>query len=67
MIDITVNSKKHSVQENISVVTLLEDLIVSSDGIAIAINQEIISREDWQTTTVKNSDTILIIQATQGG
>lgn len=67
MIDITVNSKKHSVQENTSVVTLLEELIVSSDGIAIAINQEIISREDWQITTVKNNDTILIIQATQGG
>lgn len=65
--NITVNNKSHFLQENTVLSKLLEILTISSDGIAVAINEEVIPKEDWKTTNLENNDTILIIQATQGG
>lgn len=36
-------------------------------GIAVAVNEEIIPRQDWEKYQVQNNDNILIITATQGG
>jgi sulfur carrier protein len=36
-------------------------------GIAIAINNKIISRANWQDCIVKPNDKIIMIRATQGG
>lgn len=67
MIHITVNSKTHFLQENTVVAMLIEMLSISFDGIAVAVNQEIVPKENWETTVLKNNDNVLIIQATQGG
>lgn len=67
MINITVNNSVHSLQKNTALETLLEIINVSTNGIAVAINQEVVPKENWATTTLKDNDNILIIQATQGG
>lgn len=36
-------------------------------GIAIAINNNIVSKAEWATKIITNNDNILIIKATQGG
>lgn len=38
-----------------------------SNGIAVALNNLVVPRKDWSTTTISNQDEILIITATQGG
>ena len=36
-------------------------------GIAVAINEEIVPKSDWNDYLLQNNDNILIITATQGG
>ncbi|AXT62204.1 sulfur carrier protein ThiS [Aquimarina sp. AD10] len=64
---ISVNNKSQSVSENTSIVTLLAQLNVASNGIAVAINNEVISKENWNKIQLQKEDHVTIIQATQGG
>lgn len=67
MITIKVNNQPKEISENNSVAHLLHQLEQPEHGIAVAINQQIITKTAWTTKTINNGDDILIIQATQGG
>jgi len=50
----------------------LEELIhlelkSNNKGIAVALNQQVIPKDSWSQTPLKENDSILIITATQGG
>ncbi|EZH74859.1 hypothetical protein ATO12_08965 [Aquimarina atlantica] len=64
---INVNNQSQSILENSSIKKLLEQLDILPNGIAIAINNEVISKEKWEQTMIENDDDIVIIKATQGG
>ncbi len=64
---INVNNQSKEISENSSVSQLLQQLNQPENGIAVAINQQIITKNNWETQEVLNGDDILIIQATQGG
>lgn len=52
----------------LSVQALLDlELPNKQNGIACAVNNLVIPKTDWQSTTLSESDDILIITATQGG
>jgi sulfur carrier protein len=54
--------------EIISVSDFLElESLIKTDGIAIAINQNVIPKSEWKKTLLKKNDQLLIIKATQGG
>ena len=54
--------------EIISVSDFLElESLIKTDGIAIAINQNVIPKSEWKKTLLKKIDQLLIIKATQGG
>lgn len=36
-------------------------------GIAVALNQSVIPKSEWEQTSIKENDNILVITATQGG
>ncbi len=67
MISITVNNIKKEVEDNTSIQHLLDNLNQTEKGIALAINNKVIRKEDWANTVLGANDTVLIIQATQGG
>ena len=67
MLKISVNDHKHEFTHSLSLQALLENLEVKTQGIAVAINTEVILKSAWETTSLKNDDNVLIIQATQGG
>jgi len=67
MINIKVNNVTHQFSEKPYLVEILKNLELSTNGIALAVNQNIISKEDWNITSVNDKDEILIIKATQGG
>lgn len=67
MITVKVNQEEHQVLDNVTLLTLVADLNIATNGIAIAINQSIIKKDDWGEQLLQNNDNILIIKATQGG
>lgn len=67
MITVKVNNKEHQFSATNSLHEILEQLQISPNGIAVAVNQHIISKADWAKTTLSPNDAILIIKATQGG
>lgn len=56
-------SKQKSISE-----IVLQDLNLSDPkGMAIAVNQEVVPRANWENFLVKENDKLTIIKATQGG
>ncbi|QZE15642.1 sulfur carrier protein ThiS [Halosquirtibacter laminarini] len=55
----------------IDVLTNIHDLLsmyqIELQGIAVAINQRLCPKTEWGETYLQEGDSILIIQATQGG
>ena len=41
--------------------------ILNSAGLAVALNNRVIKKNNWQETILKNQDKVLIIRAAQGG
>ncbi|MDW5288696.1 sulfur carrier protein ThiS [Formosa sp. PL04] len=67
MISINVNNAMHQVAENTSLATVVSKQSPTQNGIAVAVNNTVISKLNWKKTIVLNNDNILIIHATQGG
>ncbi|GGF66031.1 sulfur carrier protein ThiS [Wenyingzhuangia marina] len=67
MITVKVNNLSKEISENSSVEQLLQQLSQPEHGIAVAINQQIISKSNWNQHFLNQGDDVLIIQATQGG
>jgi len=41
--------------------------IFEAKGVAVALNQEVVAKEDWDEYQLQPNDQILIIEPTQGG
>jgi len=67
MISILVNEKPIRIQKNTNVLQLLEKLQTPQNGIAVALNNNIITKDFWKYEILDENDSLLIIQATQGG
>lgn len=54
--------------ENCSIQQLLDEVIPEKQkGIAVALNNSVIPKINWQNQFLKQNDEVLIIKATQGG
>jgi len=65
--NITVNNNTKSLNDASSIETMVTQLNLEPKGIAIAVNQTVISKSEWNKTHLKENDNITIIKATQGG
>ena len=66
--EVSVNEKKEKISNNVSLAEAIAELkITETNGIAIAINDKVIKRENWTTEKLNSNDKILIIRAAQGG
>ncbi|PWK23820.1 sulfur carrier protein [Arcicella aurantiaca] len=51
-----------------TIVDIFEKLQISDlQGIALAINDEVVKKADWQQITLNQNDRLMLIRATQGG
>ncbi|AYD47700.1 MAG TPA: sulfur carrier protein ThiS [Arachidicoccus soli] len=67
MINIHINERPLEIENHFNVLQLLEKVNAPTEGIALAINNNIISKSNWQAHFLSENDKVLIIQATQGG
>ncbi|MCB1123441.1 MAG: sulfur carrier protein ThiS [Verrucomicrobiae bacterium] len=66
--NITVNDEMRTLSESVSLQQLIRDLdLVERKGIAVAVNEEVVTRANWPSRHLQDTDRITIIQATQGG
>ncbi|WP_316752326.1 sulfur carrier protein ThiS [Pedobacter gandavensis] len=66
--EITVNQKNYPVSESCSIEQLFAEVLqIPVQGIAVAINQTIISKTEWPERLLRDGDRLTIIKATQGG
>lgn len=67
MISIQVNNTAIEIPNDSNIIDLLQFINSPLKGIAVAIDTNILPKENWKNTLVKNNDKFLIIQSTQGG
>ena len=66
--DILINNQKHTVTENTTLQTIVNtQLGEKQKGVAVAVNNNVIPKLNWENHIIKSNDHILIIKATQGG
>lgn len=65
---ISVNNKTETTAAQEKLFSLLDRLNLSgSQGIAVAVNNTVVSKTNWNNYELKENDKITIIRATQGG
>jgi sulfur carrier protein len=65
---INLNDKAREVADTTTLAQLLDELgLNASKGIAVAINDAVVSRSLWPMHRLTQGDQVLVIQATQGG
>ena len=67
MISVRINKEEYPLPRASSLEDMLHSLKVAEEGIAIAVNQQVIKRSEWSKWELKPNDDVLIIKATQGG
>jgi len=66
--EITFNNRKHEIEEQTSVRKALNLWLGDKQqGIAVAVNDTIVPRSQWEDRVLQAGDNILVIKATQGG
>lgn len=62
------NQTKQFAANSLTVQALLDlEIPEKQNGIALAINNTVIPKSDWNSHLIKETDDVLIISATQGG
>ena len=67
MITLLVNEKSIEINNDFNILQLLNQINSPQDGIAVAVNDIVVSKNLWESRTLLENDQVLIIQATQGG
>lgn len=68
MIDVSINEEDFQLPESGTLADILPLLhIRQPDGIAIAVNNNVIPKGEWEQYNLKTQDKIFVIRATQGG
>lgn len=64
---IEVNGMPQEITENTNLKELVDSILNDTKGVAIAINDNVISKSQWFDTKFNENDKVLVIKATQGG
>ena len=65
--EVTVNNNKQFLEEISNIQSMIDQLNIDVNGIAIAVNLTVVSKAEWSKTQLQENDNITIIKATQGG
>lgn len=65
--NVTINGAAHEVPEGTTVAQAVQALTTATTGVAVAVNDEVVTRGTWATTALADSDRIEVLTAVQGG
>ena len=64
---ITLNGERKTVPDGITVLGLLELLTVQQERVAVELNLEIVKKDKFGTTAIKDDDNLEVVSFMQGG
>jgi sulfur carrier protein len=64
---IILNDKPYEVAENTSLATFIGSLDLQPQGIAVAINYEVVPKDQWGNTILSDQQELILIRAVSGG
>ena len=67
MITITLNNEKKQLNDNLTIAQLLELEGVTAVNIAVAVNNAVVAKTDYESSKLSDGDSVLIIKAFDGG
>ena len=65
--DVWVNGQATTIQQDKSVAELVREYSTRQTGIAVAVNETVLTRDEWAGTTLTSGDRVEIVSAVQGG
>lgn len=65
--EITLNNKKIAAENGTTIKDILGYAGIEPIGIAIAVNNRVIPRDDWDKTGLNDGDKVVVIKAACGG
>lgn len=64
---VTVNGDAREIGADATVATLVADLLDRIEGVAVAVNEELVPRSLWRVVELKSEDRVEVLTASQGG
>jgi sulfur carrier protein len=67
LISVVVNGQPRELSSTATVADIVAATSATGNGIAVAVNDEVIPRGGWHTTPLRDRDRVEILTAVQGG
>ncbi|MET7327009.1 sulfur carrier protein ThiS [Nonomuraea sp. NPDC005650] len=64
---VTINGASHEVTDGMTVAQAVRTLTTATTGVAVAVNDEVVTRSSWETTALSDRDRVEVLTAVQGG
>ena len=65
--ELTINGNVREFSEPLSLQALIQQLGMKTDRVAVELNRDIVSRENWDETMLANGDRLEIVHFVGGG
>lgn len=65
--NIEINGESKAINSPTQLDQLIEQMVTDPKGLAVAVNNTVIPRNNWADTPLNEADKVLLIRATQGG
>ena len=66
-VNVLVNGSSEQIAAGTSVAEVVDRWARSPNGVAVAVNEAVVTRADWPGTTLDEGDRVEILTAVQGG
>jgi sulfur carrier protein len=66
-VTLTINGEEKTLADSLTLAELIANLGMKSDRVAVELNREIVSRQNWPATRLKNGDRLEIVHFVGGG
>ena len=64
---IQINGEEHAVVLGLTLKALLHELSLSEEGVALAVNGQVLSKKNWASQVLSDGDRVEIVRAVGGG
>jgi sulfur carrier protein len=65
--EVIINGERRPLEDGATVAEAVRLITAETSGVAAAVNDEVVSRAEWNTTRVGDGDRVEVLTAVQGG